>query len=71
MRGKTKAIYQHLQEHGSITSWEAFECYGATRLSSIIYNLKRTYNINIATQSVLVKDRYGSTVNIAKYILED
>ena len=35
---KTKAVMLHLQEKGSITSWEAIKEYGATRLSAIIYN---------------------------------
>lgn len=34
-------VLKHLQEYGSITSWEAIEEYGATRLSAIIYNLRK------------------------------
>lgn len=34
-------VLKHLQEYGSITSWEAIEEYGATRSSAIIYNLRK------------------------------
>lgn len=43
---KTKKILAHLKNHKTITSWEAFELFNVTRLSSIIYNLrKRGYDI--------------------------
>lgn len=38
---KTQKVLEHLQKHGSITSLEAIDLYGATRLSGIIYNLKK------------------------------
>lgn len=38
---KTDAVKAHLYNHGSITSWEAIKKYRATRLSAIIYNLKK------------------------------
>ena len=38
---KTGKVLTHLQEHGSITSWDAIRLYRATRLSSIIHNLKK------------------------------
>ena len=33
-------IEKHLLEKGHITSWEAFEIYGITRISHIIYKLR-------------------------------
>ncbi|MBQ6127117.1 DNA-binding protein [Candidatus Saccharibacteria bacterium] len=40
---KTQAgvILEHLLNHGSITSWEAVQQYRITRLSAVIYNLKK------------------------------
>ena len=38
---KIKAIKSHLLTKGNITSWEAIQKYNATRLSAIIFNLKR------------------------------
>lgn len=63
---KTMQVLKHLQEHGSITSWEAIENYGATRLSAIIYNLRKSYIINSVNQRFT--DRYGDTSTFTKYI---
>lgn len=65
---KTKAVKLHLEEFGSITSWEAIKEYGATRLSSIIHNLRTKYGMNIETQLVEFVDRYGTKSNYARYI---
>lgn len=64
---KTEKVLEHLQKYGSITSLEAIELYGATRLSSIIYNLRKNYNIDgIDSQCT---DRYGNTARYTKYVL--
>ena len=51
-----------------ITSKEAIEKYGATRLSGIIYDLKHRDNLNIITERITVQTIYGST-QIARYKL--
>lgn len=66
---KTKAVLQHLEEFGSITSWEAIKSYGATRLSAIIFNLRHKYDLNIVNEPVDFTDRYGNRSSFAKYIL--
>tara|TARA_R100001594_G_scaffold32397_1_gene60143 strand:+ start:2063 stop:2407 length:345 start_codon:yes stop_codon:yes gene_type:complete len=38
---KTLYVLRHLEEHGSITSWDAIKLYNATRLSGIIFTLKQ------------------------------
>ena len=63
-----KAVLQHLKENGSITSWDAIILFGATRLSAIIY-LLRKQGYNIETTDLTVKNRYGNTTTVAKYIL--
>lgn len=68
---KTKAILRHLQENGSITSWEAIKEYGATRLSAIIYNLRHKYDMNIISEDIEFTDRFGSKSHYAKYILKE
>lgn len=62
---KRKEVLNHLQRHGSITSIEAIQLFGATRLSSIIYDLRK-YN-NIDGVKVQGRDRYGNTVYYTKY----
>ena len=48
---KTAAVQLHLIENGKITSWEAIQKYGATRLSSIIFNLRKR-GMNIETEMI-------------------
>ena len=43
---KSRAVEEHLKKHGSITSWEAIQKYRATRLSAIIFNLRKKYDID-------------------------
>ena len=38
---KTSKVLTHLQREGSITSWDAIQLYRVTRLSAIIFNLKK------------------------------
>lgn len=66
---KTKAVLLHLEDFGSITSWEAIKEYGAPRLSAIIYNLRHKYDMNIYTKRVYFIDRYGNNASYGKYIL--
>ena len=64
---KTTQIINHLKRRKSLTSWDAIKLYGATRLSAVIFNLrKRGYII----KSVYVEDtdRYGNTCRYVKYI---
>lgn len=67
---KTKAIMYHLQQNGSITSWEAIKEYGATRLSAIIYNLRYKYNVNIINEQINFTDRFGNKSYFVKYVLK-
>ena len=63
-------ILNHLKRYGSITSWESFEMYGATRLSAIIFNLKKDgYEFN--EEWIKRKNRFGEQVEFKKYILKE
>ena len=67
---KTKAVLQWLQTHAGISSMEAIREFGATRLSAIIFNLrKRGYNI----ESVPCEgtDRFGNKMQFVRYYLRD
>ena len=67
---KTMMVLNHLKKHGEITSMEAIENYGATRLSAIIFNLrKKGYDID--TVDVHGVDRYGNSVTYGRYILNN
>lgn len=63
-------IKKHLKEHGSITSMEAFELYGCTRLSARIWNLRHKYiGLKIVGESTKSKNRYGKNVHFSTYRL--
>ena len=66
---QTNIVLFHLERYGSITSMEAFENYGITRLSAAVFTLrKRGYDINTTIQHAT--NRYGKKVSYAKYILQ-
>lgn len=66
---KTEKVLGHLQKYGHITSIEAIEKYGATRLSSIIYNLRaRGYIID--TIKIPFTDRFGTSSICGDYVLK-
>lgn len=65
---KSKMVLDWLKTHAGITSMEAFENFGATRLSAIIFNLKKSGH-NIETVMVDGKDRFGNRTRYARYYL--
>jgi len=65
---KTKLVQTHLLKKKSITSWEAIELYGATRLSAIIFSL-RDAKWDIVTKPTTAKDRFDNEITFAKYVL--
>lgn len=67
---KTRKVQLHLIEKGSITSWEAIKEYGATRLSSIIFNL-RARGMNIETVMTEFIDKYGDKSKYGVYVLKE
>lgn len=65
---KHQKVLEHLQNYGSITSLEAIELYGATRLSAIIFNLRKQ-GFNIETIDLPFTDRFGIKSHYGKYML--
>lgn len=65
---KTEKVLNHLKTKGSITSWEAIKEYGATRLSAIIFCLRKK-GYPIQSEPVLFTDRYGDSSKFTKYVL--
>lgn len=60
---KTSKVLEHLQRKGTITSLEAFTKYNATRLSAIIFQLRKKYVIDTEYDYSIDEDgtkiRYG------------
>ena len=59
METKTKKVALHLIKYKKITSWDAITKYKATRLSAIIFNLKKKGFIIETKYEVKDKIRYG------------
>lgn len=63
------AVLAHLQKFGTITSWEAIEKFGATRLSDIIYDLRKAgYKIENLWETHI--NRFGTPSRIVRYIYQ-
>lgn len=63
-----QAVLWHLENKGSITSWEAIKDYGITRLSHHIYTLRREGH-EIHSEDVKFTNRFGNAGSYAKYVL--
>lgn len=67
MTNKTNEVLNHLKTRKNITSWEAIQRYGATRLSAIIFRLRKK-GYRIVNQNEVNTDRYGNECRYVRYI---
>lgn len=68
-KSQSQQILDYMHEFGSITQLDAFRDLGCMRLASRISDLRRRgYAIDRRLENV--KNRYGQTVQIARYRLE-
>ena len=67
---KTREVLKYMIENEGITSMDAFKLFGATRLSALIFSLRKQ-GYNIETIDMECVDRYGHTVRYAKYVLKE
>ena len=63
-------VLDHLEEHGTITSWEAIQNYGITRLSEYIRQL-RLDGYMIASNWTENINRYGDKVRYVIYEMKE
>lgn len=68
MGKQQERVLQYMNEHGSITSMEAFRDLGTTRLSAVIFSLRRKgHNIKSVTESF--RNRYNEPIYYSRYSL--
>ena len=68
-KNKTKMILNYMENNSDgITSLDAFYKFGATRLSAIIFNLKKAGHA-ISSTTEITTDRYGNIVRFSRYKL--
>lgn len=66
MSNQQKRVLDYILEFGSISSLEAFRDLGVTRLSAVIFCLRRD-GYRIVSTSERCKNRYGEAVCFARY----
>lgn len=67
--GKTQQrVFDYMVDFGSITTLQAYTDLGETRLSARIFELKHK-GVNIGTEKIEVKNRYGETRHVSKYFI--
>lgn len=69
MRENTQefVIATHLMGGKTLTSREAFDLYGTTRLSAVIYNLRHIEGLPITDERIKVKNRFGRQTLVSRY----
>ena len=65
---KTQAVKDHLKVNGSITTWQAIQMYGETRLSAVIHSL-REQGWKIESVWKEGTDRNGNDSRWVEYVL--
>ena len=66
---KTAQIRQYLEDGNKITSMEAFQKFGATRLSAIIFELRHRHCLDIGSNTLECIDRFGNVNQFFEYFL--
>ena len=68
VKNQTDAVLWHLQNKGNITSWQAIQEYGITRLADKIFKLRQKGH-DITSVPFKKTTRFGTTTTISEYIL--
>lgn len=63
-------VLRHMRDYGSITTMQAFNWYGITRLPSRIFDLRSAGHL-IDGKFETSKNRYGEKVSYCRYSLKE
>lgn len=69
-RTQQQAVLDWLKTGTGISSFDAFKALGVTRLSAIIFNLRKK-GYDIESEEVEVTNRFGANVRVARYYLRE
>lgn len=64
-----QTVMMHLKRRGSITAWQAINEYNITRLSAIVFKLKRDLNMDIESTLITTTTKNGNTKRYTIYTL--
>jgi hypothetical protein len=67
---KTQQVKTRLIQFGAITSWQAIQLFGATRLSAIIFNL-RDRGMDIKSKAIEGIDKNGYKTRYVEYTYKE
>lgn len=65
----TYKVLQWLRSGKPITTWQAIDEFGCTRLADVIYRPRNEHGLPIKDEKIPVINRHGRTVKIARYEL--
>ena len=65
---QVEKVVKYMNDFGSISTMEAFTELGITRLASRIFDIRRM-GIEVTSETVTGKNRWGETVHFARYTL--
>lgn len=63
-----RRVFDYMTEFGSITSLQAFTDLGETRLSAVIFDLKKK-GVVVMAENIKVKNRFGEARTVSKYTI--
>ena len=63
-------LLKYFKEYGKITSLQAIQDLGNTRISATIHTLRKREGYAIYTDMIEVPNRFGETTQIAQYTIE-
>ena len=61
-------VYDYINEHGSITTFQAHKDLGESRLSARIFELKER-GVNVCDEWIRVKNRFGEPRRVKSYFI--
>ena len=65
---REQRVFDYMMQFNSITSLEAFVDLGETRLSGCIFQLRKK-GVNISTQFIEVRNRFGEARRVKQYFV--
>ena len=66
---QNERVHKYMKKHGSITTKDAYEQLGVTRLSARIFELKE-HGVKIEKKSEKSRNRFGETVFYDRFYLK-
>lgn len=62
-------VLDYMHQNGSITTWEAFQNLGVSRLANVIAEIRKEYVVESITR--ITKNRYGDKCHFSEYRLSN